>query len=76
MSDPPSYEMCSVDRPPNRFQVNPVNHRNNSDNDKVPNQIYPLLTGRNGERIEDDTFNEETAAQLINKQPRQRWVVV
>lgn len=31
MSDYSAFEMGSVDRPPNRFQVNPVNHKNNND---------------------------------------------
>lgn len=31
MSDYSTIEMGSVDRPPNRFQVNPVSHKSNKD---------------------------------------------
>ncbi|XP_013113725.2 bumetanide-sensitive sodium-(potassium)-chloride cotransporter isoform X2 [Stomoxys calcitrans] len=78
MSDFSSLEMGSVDRPPNRFQVNPVNHKNNNDKtpsnvggDDVPHEVYRRLTGSDGEPLEDDTFNED-ASQMIKAQPKQQ----
>lgn len=77
MSDFSSLEMGSVDRPPNRFQVNPVNHKNNNDKassnvagvDDVPHEVYRRLTGSDGEPLEDDTFNED-ASQMVKAQPK------
>ncbi|XP_073840775.1 bumetanide-sensitive sodium-(potassium)-chloride cotransporter-like isoform X1 [Musca autumnalis] len=75
MSEFSSLEMGSVDRPPNRFQVNPVNHKNNNDKttagDDVPHEVYRRLTGSDGEPIEDDTFNED-ASQMVKAQPKQQ----
>ncbi|EDW69258.1 bumetanide-sensitive sodium-(potassium)-chloride cotransporter isoform X2 [Drosophila virilis] len=76
MSDTISFEMGSVDRP-NRFQVNPVNHhKNNNDNEDrkshapPADEVYRRLTNIDGELLEDDTFD---ATQLLNKQqPRQQ----
>ncbi|XP_032591153.1 bumetanide-sensitive sodium-(potassium)-chloride cotransporter isoform X2 [Drosophila grimshawi] len=73
MSDTTSFEMGSVDRP-NRFQVNPVNHhKNNNDNgngDRKSHpppgeEVYRRLTNIEGDLLEDDTFD---ATQLLNKQ--------
>ncbi|KAM8708845.1 hypothetical protein ACLKA7_015762 [Drosophila subpalustris] len=85
MSETASFEMGSVDRP-NRFQVNPVNHqKNNNDNDNNrkshapsvdpesdgPHEVYRRLTNIEGDLLEDDTF-DATQLQLLNKQqPRQ-----
>ena len=83
MSEFSSFEMGSVDKPPNRFQVNPVNHKNNNDkaanaaatpgggSDDAPHEVYRRLTGLDGEPIEDDQFNED-ASQMIKAQPRQQ----
>ncbi|XP_075164790.1 sodium chloride cotransporter 69 isoform X2 [Haematobia irritans] len=78
MSDFSSLEMGSVDRPPNRFQVNPVNHKNNNDKPPsnsagtdVPHEVYRRLTGSDGEPLEDDTFNED-ASQMVKAQPKQQ----
>lgn len=81
MSEFSSFEMGSVDRPPNRFQVNPVNHKNNNDKaaatntaggaDDEPHEIYRRLTGIDGEPIEDDQFNED-AAQMLKAQQQPR----
>ncbi|XP_030081506.1 bumetanide-sensitive sodium-(potassium)-chloride cotransporter isoform X2 [Drosophila hydei] len=76
MSDTTSFEMASVDRP-NRFQVNPVNHhKNNNDNEDrkshapPADEVYRRLTNIDGELLEDDSFD---ATQLLNKQqPRQQ----
>ncbi|XP_037939508.1 bumetanide-sensitive sodium-(potassium)-chloride cotransporter isoform X2 [Teleopsis dalmanni] len=76
MSDFSSYEMGSVDRPPNRFQVNPVNHKNNNDKsaaDDVPHEVYRRLTNNDGEPIEDDTFNEnDSQLRKQEQQPKQQ----
>lgn len=85
MSDFSSFEMGSVDRPPNRFQVNPVNHKNNNDKaastnagagssgatDDVPHEVYRRLTGLDGEPLEDDQFNED-ASQMLKAQQQPR----
>ncbi|XP_034482293.1 bumetanide-sensitive sodium-(potassium)-chloride cotransporter [Drosophila innubila] len=83
MSETASFEMGSVDRP-NRFQVNPVNHqKNNNDNENRkshassadpdsdgPHEVYRRLTNIEGDLLEDDIFD---ATQLLNKQqPRQQ----
>lgn len=73
MSEFSSIELGLVDRP-NRFQVNPVNHKNdggkdkNNINERNSQEIYPRLPNPDGETIEDDTFNEE-ATQIVNKRP-------
>lgn len=78
MSEYSSFEMGSVDRPPNRFQVNPVNHKNNNDKgpaatpaEDVPHEVYRRLTGLDGEPLEDDQFNED-AAQMLKAQQQPR----
>ncbi|XP_055384360.1 bumetanide-sensitive sodium-(potassium)-chloride cotransporter isoform X2 [Condylostylus longicornis] len=69
MSDIPSFEMGSVDRP-NRFQVNPVNHKNDgkdkNNSDTTPQETYRRLPNNDGEPIEDDAFNEDTS-QMVKK---------
>ncbi|KAH8380360.1 hypothetical protein KR009_010176 [Drosophila setifemur] len=85
MSDTISFELGSAaDRPPNRFQVNPVNgnSRKSQDGsvvgsgsgsrggnaDEGPHEVYRRLTNADGELLEDDTFD---ATQMLNKhQPR------
>lgn len=72
MSDLSSIEMSSVDRPVNRFQVNPVNHKvNEAVKLDVPHEVYRRLVNSNGEPLEDDTFNED-ATEILNKQNLQR----
>ncbi|XP_017483780.1 PREDICTED: bumetanide-sensitive sodium-(potassium)-chloride cotransporter-like isoform X2 [Rhagoletis zephyria] len=72
MSDTSSFEMSSVDRPVNRFQVNPVNHKANEMIQlNVPQEVYRRLVNSDGEALEDDTFNEN-ATDILNKQNLQR----
>lgn len=90
MSDSISFELGSAsDRPPNRFQVNPVNGNSRkpqdgfvpgsvsgdreAGDDSVPHEVYRRLTNAEGELLEDDTFD---ATQMLNQhKPRlQRWV--
>ncbi|XP_004525272.1 bumetanide-sensitive sodium-(potassium)-chloride cotransporter isoform X2 [Ceratitis capitata] len=73
MSDFSSYEMSSVDRPVNRFQVNPVNHNKPNETIQldVPQEVYRRLVNSDGEPLEDDTFNED-ATEILNKQNLQR----
>ncbi|XP_011179671.1 bumetanide-sensitive sodium-(potassium)-chloride cotransporter isoform X2 [Zeugodacus cucurbitae] len=72
MSDLSSIEMSSVDRPVNRFQVNPVNHKvNETVQLDVPQEVYRRLVNSDGEPLEDDTFNED-ATEILNKQNLQR----
>lgn len=72
MSDLSSIEMSSVDRPVNRFQVNPVNHKvNETVKLEVPQEVYRRLVNSDGEPFEDDTFNED-ATEILNKQNLQR----
>ncbi|XP_068149884.1 bumetanide-sensitive sodium-(potassium)-chloride cotransporter isoform X2 [Drosophila tropicalis] len=84
MSDTTSFEMGSAsDRPPNRFQVNPVNGNSRKSQNPPPDgadagggdsdgphEVYRRLTNIDGELLEDDTFD---ATQMLNKQqPRQQ----
>ncbi|XP_067646757.1 bumetanide-sensitive sodium-(potassium)-chloride cotransporter isoform X2 [Eurosta solidaginis] len=71
-SDFSSIEMSSVDRPANRFQVNPVNHKLNETMQlNVPQEVYRRLVNNDGEPVEDDTFNED-ATEILTKQNLQR----
>ncbi|XP_070136599.1 bumetanide-sensitive sodium-(potassium)-chloride cotransporter isoform X2 [Drosophila bipectinata] len=83
MSDTISFEMGSAsERPPNRFQVNPVNGNSRKaqapegttpgsgagPGDEGPHEVYRRLTNAEGELLEDDTFD---ATQVLNQhQPR------
>lgn len=83
MSDTISFEMGSAsERPPNRFQVNPVNGSSRKaqgpegttpgsgagPGDEGPHEVYRRLTNAEGELLEDDTFD---ATQVLNQhQPR------
>ena len=69
MSELSAIELGAVDRP-NRFQVNPVNHKNDNNKDKKADrnsqEIYRRLPNTDGEVLEDDTFNEDHP-QIVNK---------
>ncbi|XP_026845356.1 bumetanide-sensitive sodium-(potassium)-chloride cotransporter isoform X1 [Drosophila persimilis] len=84
MSDTTSFELGSAsDRPPNRFQVNPVNGNSRktqvatadgagtgTGDSEGPHEVYRRLTNIDGELLEDDAFD---ATQMLNKhQPRQQ----
>ncbi|XP_023294642.2 bumetanide-sensitive sodium-(potassium)-chloride cotransporter isoform X1 [Lucilia cuprina] len=62
MSDYSSFEMGSVDRPPNRFQVNPVNHKNN--NDKAASTNAAATAGGGGGAATTDDVPHEIYRRL------------
>lgn len=61
MSEYLSIEMGTVDRPPNRFQVNPVNHKNNNDKMITKNSTNSAISENiNNDRAPHDMYRRLT----------------
>lgn len=61
MSEYLSIEMGTVDRPPNRFQVNPVNHKNNNDKMITKNSTNSAVSENiNNDRAPHDMYRRLT----------------